>query len=326
MHYEISCSSTSTTWIYAANRLARELPKYSTWPGFGCSTGRRRPVPVFRARQIIFPVTRSTASASYPAIRRVRSGRPCSKRCTRSSSVSRSRRPGDRLICTRGPQPQQLHMKWPENGNATRNSPPGARRSVGHDRRAPAAGVRHRDELAELAGRSKAHPVADATASTRDQPRCAGSAPTPGPSPGCSLPQRRLAGTSPQRRLQRQEIPAGRAAGERAGRDQRRWDDDLPHRRHDADRLDELLPVAARAMIIPHHNEHQPLETLERAVRSTTERAGPRGGGVVDCGALGLFLFVEGASAGLDRPHTFRPVTDMLSAAVRLPARLRRRR
>ncbi len=63
------------------------------------------------------------------------------------------------------------------------------------------------------------------------------------------------------------------------------------------------------------------VEALERSVRSTADTLPVlKAAGVVDSGALGLFLFMEGFFSGFsDRPHTFRPVTDMFGAAVRLP-------
>ena len=85
--------------------------------------------------------------------------------------------------------------------------------------------------------------------------------------------------------------------------------------------LDELLRYFELSSSPPPDGFPGLLETLERAVRSTTETLPVlKAAGVVDSGALGLFLFMEGFFSGFsDRPHTFRPVTDMFGAAVRLP-------
>jgi uncharacterized protein len=86
--------------------------------------------------------------------------------------------------------------------------------------------------------------------------------------------------------------------------------------------LDELLRYFEPSS--PHPPDAFPglIEELERAVRSTADILPVlKAAGVVDAGALGLFLFMEGFFSGLSlRPYTFRPVTDMFGAAVRLPA------
>jgi DegV family protein with EDD domain len=85
--------------------------------------------------------------------------------------------------------------------------------------------------------------------------------------------------------------------------------------------LDELLRYFEHSSSPPPDGFPGLFEALERAVRSTTETLPVlKAAGVVDSGALGLFLFMEGFFSGFsDRPHTFRPVTDMFGAAVRLP-------
>jgi uncharacterized protein len=63
-------------------------------------------------------------------------------------------------------------------------------------------------------------------------------------------------------------------------------------------------------------------DALERAVHSTGDTLPDlQAAGVVDAGALGLFLFMEGFFGGLDgRPYEFRPVTEMFGGKCRLPA------
>ncbi len=84
--------------------------------------------------------------------------------------------------------------------------------------------------------------------------------------------------------------------------------------------LDELLRYFEHSAPPPADEYPGLIATLEQAVRSTTETLPIlKAAGVVDAGALGLFLFMEGFFSALsDRPHAFRPVTEMFGAAVRL--------
>lgn len=83
--------------------------------------------------------------------------------------------------------------------------------------------------------------------------------------------------------------------------------------------LDELLARFEPGSGAPADGFHALIEALAAAVRTTAETLPPmKAAGVVDAGALGLFLFLEGFFSRLDdRPYAFRPVTEMFAGRVR---------
>jgi DegV family protein with EDD domain len=64
------------------------------------------------------------------------------------------------------------------------------------------------------------------------------------------------------------------------------------------------------------------LDQLEKAVHSTSETLPAlRAAGVVDSGALGMFIFMEGFFSRLaGRPDVFRPITEIFNKKLRLPS------
>lgn len=84
--------------------------------------------------------------------------------------------------------------------------------------------------------------------------------------------------------------------------------------------LDELLRYFEHSTPPPADGYPGLIAALEQAVRSTAETLPVlRAAGVVDAGALGVFLFMEGFfSAFSGRPQAFRPVTEVFGAVVRL--------
>jgi hypothetical protein len=84
--------------------------------------------------------------------------------------------------------------------------------------------------------------------------------------------------------------------------------------------LDELLRYFEHSAPTPADGYPGLIAVLEQAVRATAETLPVlKAAGVVDAGALGVFLFMEGFFSALSgRPHPFRPVTEVFGAAVRL--------
>lgn len=83
--------------------------------------------------------------------------------------------------------------------------------------------------------------------------------------------------------------------------------------------IDELLAGFEPGCGAPAAGFHPLIEALAAAVHTTAETLPPmKAAGVVDAGALGLFLFLEGFFSRLDdRPYAFRPVTEMFAGRVR---------
>jgi DegV family protein with EDD domain len=85
--------------------------------------------------------------------------------------------------------------------------------------------------------------------------------------------------------------------------------------------LDELLGWFDRSPALRQPGFPGLIQALERAVHGTADTLPAlKAAGVVDSGALGLFLFLEGFFNRLsDRGFEFRPVTEMFRGKVRLP-------